>query len=122
MIFKQISITLPAEVLKGTDARARELDRPRSWVIAEALRRFLASPRVSEPAAVAYATRRGLGEYRTSQLEADLVLTPEQRVLEADRTARDAEKIRGRRRSAGTLLAFDRYEDYLDWQRRDAVE
>jgi len=36
----------------------------------------------------------GLGDYRLRQLKADLALTPEQRVLGAERTARVAEQAR----------------------------
>lgn len=130
MSYTQISITLPVDVLKATDARAKELDRARSWVIAEALRVYLrgggtsatATRQVSEPAAVAYvAAKPGVGAYRLAQLEADLALTPEQRVREADRTARDAERLSGRTRPAGTLIAFDRFEDYLRWQRWESI-
>ena len=60
----------------------------------------------------------GLGESRLAQLEADFALTPEQRVLEAERTAQLSNEVR---RSVGRgewIRSFDRYEDYLDWKRR----
>ncbi|MBA3498014.1 MAG: ribbon-helix-helix protein, CopG family, partial [Gemmatimonadales bacterium] len=34
--YARISITLPREVLAAADSQAKALDRPRSWVIAEA--------------------------------------------------------------------------------------
>jgi hypothetical protein len=73
-----------------------------------------------EPVSHPYAA--GLGASRLAQLVADLALTPEQRVLEAERTARAAEE---RRRAAGRqvwIRSFDRYEDYLDWKRRGDLE
>jgi hypothetical protein len=62
----------------------------------------------------------GLGEQRLAQLAADLRLTPEQRVREAEQTAKVSELVR----PPGPGLAlrfFDRYEDYLDWKRREQV-
>ena len=57
----------------------------------------------------------GLGASRLAQLKRDLALTPEARVREAEETLQLTEqrdRPRGHR-----LLAFDRYEDFLDWQR-----
>lgn len=112
----RITITLPRDLLAAADARARQLDRSRSWVVADALRNSVAAHRVSEPAPLPYGTR--LDEYRRAQLQADLALTPEERVLEAERTAREAELVRGVSSGAGVRF-FDRYEDYIKWKRRD---
>jgi hypothetical protein len=89
-------------------------------VVVEALRTYLAAPVVRESTAPPYGRRPGLGEYRSQQLEADLALTPEQRVREAERTAREAELGRGVPRSRGVRF-FDRYEDYLEWKRREGI-
>ena len=110
----RVTITLPRDLLAAADARAKRLDRSRSWVVAESLRRFVSETAVREPAPPPYGT--GLGEYRRIQLEADLALTPEQRVLEAERTAREAEQARAVPPGAGVRF-FDRYEDYLTWKR-----
>ncbi|MGD2154093.1 MAG: hypothetical protein PVG79_12555 [Gemmatimonadales bacterium] len=75
----------------------------------------MAQPAVRE-VAPAPAYRLGPGEYRRAQLEADLRLTPEERVREAEDTARLVELGRvesGRQR----LLVFETYEDYLAWER-----
>jgi hypothetical protein len=48
-------------------------------------------------------------------LEADLALSPERRVLEAELTARLSSLRRGPA-PRSFVLAFDRYEDYLDWK------
>ena len=131
MPLTRISITVPKDLVTAADRRARQLDRSRSWVVAEALRGWLGSgeegagsgepkrtPLVREPgpayAAAPYVA--GLGAYRLGQLSADLALTPEQRVREAERTAREAELVTGRRR-VDQVLTFDRYEDYLEWKR-----
>jgi predicted transcriptional regulator len=121
----RISITVAKDLVAAADRRARQLDRSRSWVVAEALRAWLrggeqAAGRreqvsrgaVREPAA-AYSA--GLGEYRLSQLKADLALTPEERVREAERTAR-ADPA-SRHPPVNQVLSFDRYEDYLEWKR-----
>ena len=44
MPFARIAITLPKDLLAATDRRAKELDRSRSRVIAEALRAYVARP------------------------------------------------------------------------------
>jgi hypothetical protein len=122
--YARISLTLPKALLAAADRRARELDRSRSWLIADALAAYLkAAPagqrgQVREAATVPYAARIGLGEQRLAQLRADLALTPEARVREAEATSRQ-----GPPRSARWtgVLTFDRFEDYLAWKRREAA-
>jgi hypothetical protein len=125
MSLVRISITIPESLVRAADRRARQLDRSRSWVVVEALRRYLAGagvqpsepPAVREPAPPPYQAAPGdIGPYRRSQLEADLRLTPEQRVLEAERTARVSE-LRAPKWRGDRVLTFDTYEDYLDWER-----
>jgi hypothetical protein len=92
--------------------------------VAEALRHYLAGLRgttdesarqgqVREPPAPYLP---GLGDYRADQLDADLALTPEQRVRAAEESARLSDLKRPRWR-AQRLLVFERYEDYLAWKR-----
>ncbi|MGH7700607.1 MAG: CopG family ribbon-helix-helix protein [Gemmatimonadales bacterium] len=122
MTLARISITLPRDVLAAADRRAKELDRSRSWVVAEALRQWLATGgarAVREPPSPPYVP--GLGPSRLAQLEADLRLTPEERVRAAEETARLGEVVAGARRRPAGLLFFDRYEDYLEWKRREDV-
>jgi predicted transcriptional regulator len=102
--YARIAITLPAEALAAADRIARETDRSRSWVIAEAVRRFAAA---------------GLGPSRRDQLKRDMQLTPDVRVREAEETMRVTELHHGPRQDR--MLAFARYEDFLDWKRREAV-
>ncbi len=136
MTLSRISITIPREVLKAADRQAEELDRSRSWVVVEALRTYLAGTgqkddRRTTPSAVTEssappparppfetASVPGLGASRQAQLQADLHLTPTERVLGAERTAR-LDQVRGRVVAADRILSFNRYEDYLDWRRRD---
>lgn len=127
MTLARISVTLPPDLVKAADRRARELDRSRSWIVTEALSRYLGAPgsvggvqsgrdAVYESARDACQVR-GLGDYRLAQLEADLALSPEQRIREAEATARTAE-MKERAWRGDRVLMFDRYEDYLAWERR----
>ena len=127
MSLSRISITIPEELVTEADRKAVELDRSRSWVLVDALREYLA-PR--EPGMKAGSARlvqepemeylAGLGPSRTAQLEADLRLTPEERVLAAERTLL-VDAARGHTPVQDRLVTFDRYEDYIEWQRREAV-
>jgi len=122
MALTRISITLPRDVLAAADRRARSLDRSRSWLIVEAIRAYLAgSPSQGrEPAATPYGvTSPGLGPLRLAQLESDLRLTPERRIRAAEETARLGERVRGTRGRPDRILSFDRYEDYVDWKRKE---
>jgi predicted transcriptional regulator len=126
--YARIAITLPPEVLAAADRLARELDRSRSWVVAEAIRQIVArgveatrSDRVRETGAVYQAgAGTGLGESRTTQLRADLQLTPEARVRAAEETARLGWLLQPRTRGQ-RIIAFDQPEDYLRWKQRDAA-
>jgi hypothetical protein len=111
----RVTISIPLALVRAADRRAKGLGRSRSWVLTDALRRYLQAPAaVSEPAAT---YRAGIGPYRQAQLEADLSLSPEQRVKEAARAAVAPPGIPHHRRDR--LLTFDTYESYLDWQRKD---
>ena len=125
MTLSRITITIPEDLVDEADRKAATLDRSRSWVLVEALRRYLApatgevrdAVAVREPIAEYLV---GLGPSRQAQLEADLRLTPEERVREAERTLQVDEARRG---PAGMdrILTFDRYEDYLQWTRHEVV-
>ncbi len=108
----RITATIPDETLAAADARAAQLGRSRSWVISMALRRYLEEP--AEPQAAP-----GLGSSRLAQLRADVSLTPEGRVREAERTAAEVEAAYP---SAGKpLIVFDSFEEYFEWDRRESV-
>jgi predicted transcriptional regulator len=110
--FARIAITLPRATLVAADQLASEQDRSRSWVIAEAVRQY-ARESVAGAGVMSVA---GLGDARRAQLKADLRLNPEERVREAEETTRVAELVRPRRGSF--IVAFERFEDYLDWKRQ----
>jgi len=112
--YAKIAITIPEDDLAAADALARERDRSRSWVISEAVRRFTADPGRSREAG---SSRGGIGALRRAQLVADLRLSPEARVLAAERTAQVGQ-ARGRPRGQ-RVIGFDRYEHYLEWKRRE---
>lgn len=131
MSLSRVTITIPAELLAEADRRAGALDRSRSWLLAEAVRAYLAD---ADPAGVrpssgantqAYTVREvgigyapGLGEQRQAQLAADLELTPEERVRAAQRTA-GAGPPRRRSPQPHRVIAFDGLEDYFVWERHE---
>jgi len=123
----RISITLPRELVAAADQQARALDRSRSWLVADALRRYLSTPaadaaspgRVREAPAVAYAARE-VAEARTRHLAAEMKLPAEERLLRAEQLgqlARQAQR-RGRRQQ---VIAFDTYEDFYEWKKARLV-
>lgn len=121
MPYARIAITLPKDLLAAADRRARELDRSRSRVIAEALRTYLAAP-LLEPAQVRDAVRMAygsdaFGSARRAQLERDLARSPAERLRiaeEAARTARTISSARGRRHQ---IIGFDSYDDFYEWKK-----
>ena len=108
--YSRIAITIPADDLAAADAIAHERQRSRSWVIAEAVRRYAAEPAPAPPTFTP-----GLGPLRLAQLAADLRLTPEQRVRAAEQTAR-ASRPRNAVH-AQRVIGFDNLNDYLAWKR-----
>jgi predicted transcriptional regulator len=120
--FRRVTVTVPADVLKAADALARRLDRSRSWVVAEALRRYAEPARadpgaaVREPTAPPYEVRQAFRAAELSRLESDLALSPERRVQIAEELARTARAGQARPRFR-RVLQFDTYEAYLDWKR-----
>lgn len=120
----RISITIPADLLAEADRLAAELDRSRSWVMGEAVRRWIArppTPAVREPAVSPYPPLRpGLGEQRLSQLHSDMRLTVEQRVMAAEEANKLDRAIRPPIASTSVRF-FDRYEDYLAWKKFEGI-
>lgn len=123
--YSRIAITLPTQDLAAADRLALAQDRSRSWVVAEAIRRYAAatetrgnaSSAATRSASTAPARSEGVdGDSRLTQLTRDLTLTPEQRVREAEETLR-LTALREPPR-AHQVIAFDRYEDYIRWKRR----
>ena len=122
--FARIAITLPEKDLDAADRLAARHDRSRSWIFAEALRRYVAiddtgkrgDARGHVDRVVATPARDGIGDSRRAQLIRDLALTPEERVREAEETLRLTD--RGAPTPAHSIRAFDHYDEFLDYQRR----
>src|ERR671924_279070 len=92
--YARISITLPHEVLAAADRHAKALDRPRSWVIAEAIKSYR-SPEVAAA--------------RQQHLLADLRLHPEARLRRAEGLLRLAPAAK--QRPQAQIIGFDSYEE-----------
>jgi len=125
MALTRITITLPADLVRAADKAAKAQDRSRSWVVADVLRRGLTgagSPRLVAAVREVPQNRYAMGvldPLRFDQLRADMALSPEQRVLEAEETLRTGEAQRPGPRSRYVRL-FQRLEDYLAWNRLGA--
>jgi predicted transcriptional regulator len=115
----RISITIPADLLKVADRLARQLDRSRSWVLGEAVRRMAqGSPPagVREPLVNPYAEQaEELEAVRLRRLKADLAATPAERLRDAEEILQMARRVRPARKRA-QVIAFDSYEDYYRWK------
>lgn len=124
---ERISITLPAELVRYADREAKRLARPRSWVIAEALRAAAAaqssarSPVIAEPATGPYADVAG--ELRAAdqrRVRGALALSPGERLRRAGELVRLARGARPPRERV-QIIAFDRFEDFWQWKQAHRV-
>src|SRR6266700_1058998 len=118
MAFSRISITLPRALLVEADRRAKALGRSRSWVLAEALRAYLAgsaAPRVSESPVPDYGAQE-VAAARLRHLKYDLALPPAERPRRVSELAALAHPGRreGRRHQ---IIGFDSYEDFCAWKK-----
>src|SRR5205814_1773732 len=109
----RISVTIPKELLTAVDRKARELDRPRSWVIAEAARRFLeaAGSSAKKPAAAvrenspAFAAP-DIAAARRRHLQVEASLPPEERLRRAEELTRLA-RLAQHRPPRQQIIGFD---------------
>ena len=115
--YARISITLPREILAAADRRAKELDRPRSWVIAEAIRSYRSG---SPSQAEAPPGAEEVAAARRQHLLADLRLAPEERLRRAAALHRLAPGSGTRRRAQ--VIGFDSYEDFDSWKKARRIE
>ena len=113
--YSRVAISLPKSELDSADRLARAQDRPRSWIIAEAIRHYASSYNKARVERATAPASPGLGESRLAQLRRDLALTPEARVRAAEETLKLSERVR--RPKAQHVIAFDRYQDFVDWKR-----
>lgn len=123
MRHRRVTFTVPADVLKTADALAKRLGRSRSWVVTDALKRYAAdeppaSRQVSEAAA---SYRAAMDGARAFQRDADLRLTPEQRLQAAEELVEEAARLRPRRRGAvRQVVHFESLEDWWEWKKRES--
>ncbi|MFN2572414.1 MAG: CopG family ribbon-helix-helix protein [Gemmatimonadales bacterium] len=121
MPYARTAITLPKDVLAALDARAKQLDQPRSRVIVDAIRTYLGAPGVVREPVPAYGPD-ALGAARTAQLERDLARTPAERLTAAEALGRLARSSRPRpdtRRPRQQIIGFDSYEDFYEWKKQN---
>ena len=104
--YARIAITLPPDVLEAADRLAARLDRSRSWVVAEAVRRYETAP--VDQAEVIAAGRREL-------LRAALGLSPEERLLRAEELVELARLVHPRPPRA-QIIGFDSEDDFAAWK------
>ncbi len=116
-VYARVSITLPREVLAAADRQAKALDRPRSWVIAEAIRSYRSGPRAEGPAPSDAAE---VAAARRQHLLADLRRSPEERLRRAAALLRLAPGAGTRRRAQ--IIGFDSYEDFAAWKKARHLE
>lgn len=105
--FAKIAITLPQEDLAAADRLATEQDRSRSWIVAEALRQYVArASRHASPTGDLDATR-------AEQLRRDLALSPQERIEAGEEALR---VVGDRSASQGQEpLTFPSFNEFLAW-------
>lgn len=101
----KIAISIPPDDLAAADALASKLGRSRSWILSEALRRFVAHERLSHE----------LDASRAAQLRRDLALTAEERLRETE----DEFAAVGEAAPMGCEepRRFLNYDDFVAWRR-----
>ncbi len=129
----RITITIPEDLVVAADEKAQSLDRSRSWVLVEALRRYLRGPaQVHEPVAHPYAappaTQPGapvdaaaeVAASRRRHLRAEYRLPPLERLRRAEDIARLGEPS-NKARASVQVVGFDNYEDYYEWKKNRLI-
>ena len=104
--YARIAITLPPDDLAAADRLAVAYDRSRSWIVAEAVRQYVARSERSS----------ALGASRHTQGVRHLQLTAEARLRDAEE--RDVKVVDPRRGHAiETPLRFATYDAFAAWRR-----
>jgi predicted transcriptional regulator len=99
-----VSVSLPTELRSSLDAEAERQRRPRSFVIAEAVRQYLARQE-----------GRAFDEARERTLRDALALSPAARAQLAEDLWR--ELARGHKPAGPWSAAFDTFDEYERWRR-----
>lgn len=97
--------------------RAKALDRPRSWVIAEAIRTYRGA--APNPAAIPAGAAEVDAARRAHRL-AEFRLTPEERLRRAASLLRLAPAPGTRRRPQ--IVAFESYDEFAAWKKARGLE
>ena len=141
MPLTRISITIPEELVEAADRAARGLDRSRSWLVVEALRRYLARqarpdgvvaesvvpyrvPGEGRPPVEVVDAAAEVAEARRLQLASGLRLTPLERLKRAEELGRLGRAVQRRERGGATrvqIIGFDSYDDYYRWKRTKLI-
>ena len=134
----RITISIPRDLVQAADERAEEVDRSRSWVLTEALRRYLRldapAEGVRRQAAAPYAARRGpvgspqvaidaaaeVQAARERRLRSELALPALERLRRAEELARLGAPSTGSGVSL-QVLGFDTYEAYYEWKKNRLI-
>ncbi len=128
----RITITIPKDLVDAADEKAQSMDRSRSWVLVEALRRYLRPAQIHEPVAHPYsvspATQPGapvdvaaeVAASRKRRLRAEYTLPPLERLRRAEDIARLGEPS-NRARASVQVVGFDNYEDYYAWKKNRLI-
>ena len=105
--YARISITLPPSDLEAADRLAATQDRSRSWIIAEAIRRYAADVEAGE------AWSPDMGTSRRVQIGRDLELTAAERIRDAE----SVEVVRTTQRGEPEQpLRFANYAEFAAWR------
>ena len=129
----RVTITLPTALLQAADKLAKRLDRSRSWVVAEGLRKLVLSEAkdpspaggvgtgagVHEPSPPVYAAK-AVAEARSQHLATELALSPTERLRRAEDLSRLARAVHPRPRRQ-QIIGFDTYEDFYEWKKARLV-
>lgn len=99
-----LSVSVPAELRTTLDAEAQRQRRSRSFVVAEAIREY-----------VAHRARAAFAEGRDRTLRDALALSPAERLREAEQLWREF----ARTHAAGKpwTVSFDTFAEYEHWRR-----
>jgi hypothetical protein len=134
----RITITIPSDLVAAADQRAEELDRSRSWVLVDALRRYLRGAAdahtVREPVAPPYAPSASspagsanpvdaaaeVAVSRRRRLRAELALPALERLRRAEELA-SLGAPRGGPKASAQVVAFDAYDDYYEWKKNRLI-
>lgn len=119
--FARIAVTLPPDVLALANQLARRLDRSRSWVVAEAIRRLVETP---EPQPrpfpggrerVAAYTADPFASARVAHLRDTLALSPADRLRRAEEL-RELSRLAHPRPLRRQIIAFQNWDDFAAWK------